>query len=161
MRRIELTQGKFTLVDDADFEALSAFKWCYSGNGYAARSFVKPDGKRTLMTMHRQILEARAGEQVDHIDGDPLNNQRRNLRIVQQSSNMQNVTARSVTGFLGVRPNKKRFCAIIQVQGKRTYLGNFIDAADAAKAYDAAALKAHGPHARLNFPINAVEVTET
>lgn len=78
------------LVDDADYESLNRHRWCLS-NGYAVRG-TESNGIKRRHAMHRQILGLKHGDRrlTDHIDGDPLNNQRSNLRIVTQAQNMQN-----------------------------------------------------------------------
>lgn len=80
MKKIELSQGKFALVDDEDFEWLSQYKW-YFHKGYARRSYrFAKTGKQRGVFMHRDILKLSKKYHTDHIDGNGLNNQRSNLR---------------------------------------------------------------------------------
>ncbi len=84
MKEIRLTQGKVALIDDADFEWLSQWKWRCSRHfrtWYAMRT-VHSLGKTMTVSMHRLITGAKPGEQVDHVDGNGINNQRNNLRFV-------------------------------------------------------------------------------
>lgn len=158
-KEIPLSQGKVALVDDADFDHLSQWKWHVRRQGeqwYASRNVHRADGRRTTLNMHRAIVDA--GElEVDHIDGNGLNNVRANLRVCTPDQNKRNVLLRSVaTGrFKGVTPRKSKgdWQARISINGKKKHLGVFADEIDAAKAYDAAARVHYGEYARLNFPL--------
>lgn len=88
-RWIPLTQGKFALVDEADYEWLNQWNWQLS-NGYAVRSRRIPKGKRQAIYMHRVVCNAPIGTEVDHLDSDGLNNRRSNLRIATTSQNQRN-----------------------------------------------------------------------
>lgn len=145
---IALTQGKVTLVDLEDFTLLSQFKWHLSNVGYACRSY-----KNKKCYMHRLITNAPDGMDVDHINGNKLDNRRSNLRVVTRSQNMANLkSARSKSGYKGVVWNAalKKWQAQIKVNYKNHSLGYFITAIEAANAYDAAALAHFGNCASLN-----------
>lgn len=110
MKRIPLTQGRSAIVDDADYEALTAHSWCLSncsGICYAVRG-CKIEGKHHTVLMHREIMEAPKGMLVDHINGDGLDNRRCNLRLVTDSQNHFNqrkrkkVTSSKQKGFTGI-----------------------------------------------------------
>jgi hypothetical protein len=95
MKRIELTQGKVTFVDDADFEIASQIKWfaMKGKNTHYAASWFGPWKERKLLSLHRFLISPTSKSiYVDHIDGDGLNNQRSNLR---QSTNKQNSANRT------------------------------------------------------------------
>jgi len=109
--------------------------------------------------MHSLLCPCEAGFIPDHKDGDGLNNRRANLRPATYGQNLQNRSAPAKRGgafvqFKGVCWNKRRqkWASYINVGGKRLHLGVHADEADAARNYDAAALKYHGKFARLNFP---------
>lgn len=70
---IPLTRGAATLVDDADYPQLAAFRWHCTAKGYAARVVVHPGGKKQTIYMHRQLLDAPPELQVDHINVDNKN----------------------------------------------------------------------------------------
>lgn len=161
-REIPLTQGYVALVDDADYEWLSQWKWHVAKNKshatpYAHRAIVGTHGKKLLMA--RAILDAPAGLCVDHINGNTLDNRRCNLRLATVSQNTANRHAvrPSSSPFTGVSWNKQRsmWKAQIEHMGKGQYLGLFADEEDAARAYDAAARLHFGEFAKLNFPQEA------
>jgi hypothetical protein len=85
MRTIPLTQGKVALVDDADFDRLDSYNWCahkHCNTWYAVRNGRRNSrGIRPLVLMHRQLLRASSGVDIDHRDGNGLNNRRKNLRV--------------------------------------------------------------------------------
>ena len=105
--------------------------------------------------MHRLILGVLDQDDVDHKDGDGLNNQRRNLRPCTNTQNRRNhkLYKNNSTGFIGVVVDKKKFVAQIFVARERIRLGVFETAEEAAKIYDKAAIKHFGEYASLNFPI--------
>jgi hypothetical protein len=90
-RQIPLSRGLSALVDAADYAWLSQWKWNAHASGrrhhYAARS-VQRDGKRQHVYMHR-LLTGESGE-VDHINGNKLDNRRANLRVVSHPENTRN-----------------------------------------------------------------------
>jgi hypothetical protein len=121
-----------------------------TGGFYAARSM------RGLGSdlMHRQIMNAPENMDVDHIDGQGLNNQKKNLRLVTKSQNNHNfrrLDRRNTTGFKGVnyRPTQRGYKKFRATQGK-THIGFFHTAEEAAAAYDAHVLKIWGEHAATN-----------
>lgn len=149
MKRILLTQGKAALVDNSDYDELCRHAWNYSTpQGYARRK--SRDG---IIYMHRQILDAPAGTDVDHINGDKLDNRRSNLRLVTRTQNLYNMAPRSGTSrFKGVswHAQRNKWAVYIQVDRKSIYLGLFTDEIEAARAYNRAALEYIGEYARLN-----------
>jgi hypothetical protein len=155
-KQIELTRGFVTVVDDEDFKQLSFFKW-YALKGakgvYAARRNV-PGELPTIILMHRLLLNAPDGVEVDHIDNDSLNNTRANLRFATKSQNGASTRRFDDTGQVkrtrGIGFYRGKWTASIKVNGKSIYLGRYETEEAAKNAYDAAALKHFGEFARLN-----------
>jgi hypothetical protein len=165
MREIPLTQGQVAIVDDADYDALSTYRWCAHRDRmtfYADRHASLPDGGRTTVRMHRQILGVAPGVEVDHENGNGLDNRRENIRICTHQENQWNANkwARATSRFKGVswEKSRRRWVAAIRLRGKAqrgrpraVWLGRFTDEESAARAYDAAARKHFGDFAACNF----------
>lgn len=141
------------LVDDSDLPGLNRNRWYRSAKGYAARgSRHVPDMAPGTVTiwMHRQILKALPGLEVDHINGDKLDNRRCNLRLATPSENRHNARGRAnASGCKGVHLIRKTglWEARITAFGKRHYLGHFRSMEEARDAYNAASLKYQGNYA--------------
>lgn len=150
MKKIPLTQGKYAIVDDIDFEYLNQWKWTFT-HGYAYRK----DDKRKNVFMHRFLLQAPKGKLTDHVNGNKLDNRRLNLRLCSPSENQKNQKKNkaNTSGFKGVSWDKerKKWAAYINANGRLYHLGRFSIKRVAAEAYDKAAKKLHGEFARLNF----------
>jgi hypothetical protein len=135
MLEIPLTQGKVALIDDEDLALVSAHKWraMRARNTWYALTRVpdpsKRDGRRTV-GMHRLIMDAPAGVEVDHENHNGLDNQRTNLRLAPDDGNRRNrrVNSNSTSGYKGVCWDKRdrKWRAQIQFDGKRHY-GYFDD----------------------------------
>lgn len=166
MKTIPLTQGKFALVDDADFEKLNQYKWCcmkYDHLMYAGRHFKTPDGKRRCVKMHRFIMGLDAGK-VDHKDRDGLNNQRDNLRVCSSIENGRNRKLQTHSSkFKGVSRRKTApigsswaWQAYARLNKKLVHLGFFGDEKAAAMAYDSFVIKHFGEFASTNQQLRAI-----
>ena len=156
MKEIPLTQGKVAIVDDDMYDYLMQWKWQYTSAGYAARPAPRVRGKshRSIL-MHREIMETPANLEVDHIDGNTLNNSRANLRNCTRAQNMKDRKRRrrNTSGYTGVYVNKmaKKWQAFIRHDDKILYLGLFRDPAEAARIRDAKARELYGEFATENF----------
>lgn len=157
-KEIALSKGKVAIVDDADYEYLSQWKWYAKNCGtvwYAMRG--QRVGKRTKqLSMHRILLDPADDIMVDHVNLDGLDNRRENLRTCTKAENMRNdgIRVNSKSGFKGVHwdKNRQRWVAYITTDGKRKHLGRFDNIEQAVRAYDVAARELHGEFARLNSP---------
>ena len=155
---IKLASGKgVALVDFADYGLVSRYNWSYRYNthdkskGYA-QSWI--NGK--TVSMHRMIMHAQKGQEIDHINGNGLDNRRDNLRFCTHAENARNGKQRANTsGYRGVYWNKRQGNWQVQIrnaEGRLRWLGNFINVYDAAQAYNFAACIYHGKFARYNQP---------
>lgn len=148
-RQIHLRGGGFTLVDEADYERLVQWTWhAHTPTGKAkayVRRHIRVDGHQLRIYMHREILGLKRGDrtQVDHRNGDTLDNRRANLRCATQSQNLHNAPPNkaSTSGVKGVGwvKAKKKWRARIKVQQRRHSLGYFDTKEEAAAAYARAA----------------------
>lgn len=156
MKKIKLTQGKYTIVDNEDFKFLNQWKWTLSSTSHVVRQIMK-NYKGTRILMHRVLLNPPINMVVDHINGNGLDNRRINLRICTRTQNLQNQkrNSKNKTGYKGVfvsvdkRIGKKYINAKIQVNKKQIWLGYFPSFLTAYEAYCKAAKKYHGKFARL------------
>lgn len=160
MKRIELTNNEFSIVDDDDYMKINSLKWRLGkwGKGkYAVRS----NGRKEL-SMHRFIMNPAEGFDVDHINGDGLDNRKINLRICTRSENLRNqrkkisiLGKKPTSGFKGVslcldQKRKKKWAAQITLKDKVFFLGRFETEREAAIAYNQKASLLFGEFARPN-----------
>jgi len=147
MKRIPLTQGKFAIVDDEDYDFLMQWKWYAhrqaDGIWYACRMRSRKKGKRTLIYMHREIAGPDQKKQVHHKDTDGLDNRKEQLQSVTSGLHHYTYKKRknTLSRYKGVWYIKtgtriKRWVARIRIQGKCLYLGYFHTETEAAQAYD-------------------------
>ena len=157
MKRIKLTKGQFALVDNEDFDKLNQWKWQIQNDRrtFYARTRQRIGKKRPSFRMHRVIMKAKKGQQIDHRDGNGLNNQKSNLRFCTRSQNHMNEGPRGGTSkFKGVSWHKriKKWTCQIKSSQRQRHIGYFDNEIEAAKAYDRAAIELFGEFARPNFP---------
>lgn len=148
MKTIKLTKGYEAVVDDADFDYLSQFKWC-SSHGYAVARIIGGNGEQ--MRMHRLILNARENEFVDHIDMNPLNNVRNNLRISDKAQNMRNrgKQTNNTSGFKGIGWDVERNKWKVQLKAGEIFkMKRLKDLNEAQKLYSDWSTEYHGAFAR-------------
>lgn len=157
MKIILLTQGHVVLVDDEDYEKVRNISWRLLRNKKVlyAKGWIKVNDVFESILMHRFILNLSKGDgnQTDHINRDGLDNQRKNLRVCNNTQNSQNRGKRknALSQFKGVGKQGNKWQAQIMLNGKNYYLGLFVDQEAAARAYDNKARELFGEFARLNF----------
>jgi hypothetical protein len=151
--KIPLTRGKVAYVSEEDYERVSKYKWLCMGHGYAARSRRKDEGKKGIVYMHRFILGVEDGE-VDHVDGDRLDNRRENLRLVTHSQNLMNQKPQNgrSSKYKGVYWDEANQSWKVQIKKKNDYriLCGFASEYMASRVYDILALDSFGEYARPN-----------
>ncbi len=157
MKKIELANNReVAIVDDEDFDELSKYTWYLDErkNTSYAKTFVCKDGKRVKTGMHRLIMKAKKGQDIDHRDRNGLNNRKYNLRLcTNQQNSMNRDTNYGTSKYKGVWWHKrdKRWYSGIQLNGKQIHLGSFKDETLAAEAYNIKANELFGEYARLNI----------
>jgi len=161
-RRIPLTQGKFAIVDQQDYERLAKYKWhaarhgrsCYAQRGTGSAKSGKR--KKHLVMMHREILNVGEDKLIDHKNHNGLDNRRANLRAATWEENCWNKRkpkAHCSSRYKGVMWDKRRgkWQAQIGYKSKKIFIGYFEDEKSAARAYDTKARELFGDYASLNL----------
>ena len=155
---IQLTKGYFVLVDRADYEIFGGLNWTalvVARTVYAYCTRRLEDRPKNVL-LHRAIMNAPDGMEVDHCDGNGLNCRRENLRICSLRDNHCNVqksATQTSSRFKGVCWDRarNRWHARVKVHQVTKFLGRFGSEEEAAHAYDKAAKSFFGEFARLNF----------
>lgn len=163
MKIIYTVEGFEILVDDEDFDILNRFRWRaqYSNGGRRKSPVTSLFGHRGVVGPQHLVFGRSCGQGkvIDHIDRNPFNNQKNNLRSISIVANAWNRgkgkgKKKATSKFLGVYHNKRtgKYYAEIQTGKKKNYLGGFVNEVDAALAYDKKAKEIRGEYAFLNFP---------
>lgn len=124
-------------------------KWQYPA------TTIQHSKKKSVLFLHRLVMGAKSGEQIDHINGDRLDARRENLRFCETWQNIANMTIRNDRGsskFKGVHYDAQdgRWRASISFHGRKINIGDYASERDAAIAYNTAAKLLFGGFARLN-----------
>lgn len=151
MKQITLTNNKIAIVDDKDYGLVSKYKWTYRKPGYAHKHI--PKTKSDSISLHRFILNPPKNKEVDHINGNGLDNRRSNLRICSRLENCKNkgFSKNNKSGFKGVHWNKTLKYWVTQVTANGKVFTKYSHTKEvAARKYNELAKKYHGEFALLN-----------
>lgn len=139
-----------TIIDEENYNDLIKYKWSLGKNNYISGSI---NGKKTLL--HRYIMNYTGKDYIDHINNNPFDNRKCNLRIVTPKQNAMNKKSgkNSSSNYIGVYFGKKlnKWYSSIKVDNKKIHLGSFDDEIEAAKERDRATIKYYGEYGNLNF----------
>jgi len=159
MKKIQLTQNKYTIVDDEDYIKLNKWNWHILKGKHTHYAV------RRSMIMHREIMNCPNNKQVDHINGNGLDNRKENLRICNQSQNNANmrISKRNTSGYKGVSWHKecKKWRVRIQINSKMIELGRFSDINDAKNVYDEFSKKHFGEFHSDGIKKENIQVSDT
>ena len=166
---VRVTKGMTAYVDIPDHEDVKAFIWyaslhCTGGDVKAIqRNVVRGQGKRGTEMLHRHICGLKFGDAlcVDHINHNPLDNRRDNLRACTHQQNTLNRTnyKNTPTRLKGITWNKsrKKWASQLRAHGRQHHLGCFPNPVDAARAYDTKAIELFGEFACTNETLGNYE----
>ncbi len=163
---IRLKGGGIALVDDQDAPQILNYRWYLHsvGPNRYARGYKKGNRKGGLLYMHRLVLAAAPDQEVDHINGDGLDNRRANLRICSRSQNNMNRLLKSpgkTSRFKGVYRSGSRWAAELTLNHKRYRLGRFASETEAALAYAEKAAELFGEFAsEVRVPLESEHARE-
>lgn len=151
-------KDKEVIVDSDDYEELSKYNWYIDSNNRVNRNRLKGESYPcSHILMHRQIMKAQKGDSIDHINRNPLDNRKSNLRFCTQSENERNKPKRNykkaTSKYKGVRFKKGRnkcWECRVKFNGKELYLGSFYTEEECALRYNEFALEHYGEFAVLN-----------
>ena len=148
MKKLNLTKSKSAMVDSKMHTVLSNWKWSLHSMGYACRN-----RKGKLILLHRQIMDF-PKLNVDHINGDKLDNRTINLRLCTQAENTRNSKSHkdSTSKYKGVFWNKdtRKWRTRLMFNSKTVLDKCFVSETDAADEYNAQSKIYHGKFAKFN-----------
>lgn len=154
MRAIPLTQGKYALVDDEDYERVSQFKWTAKEATQGCTWYAYRRARGRSIHLHRFILDAPANLHVDHKNHDGLDCRKNNMRLATPLQSTWNRRQRSDSRmqFKGVVRMKGKYTPKVYVGEHQVYFGTYNNQEDAARVYDAVVTRLRGEFAHTNFP---------
>ena len=147
MKEIQLTQNKVAIVDDDDFERISQYNYYFNGKYPCRNKLISKDKYKTWYIHWDVIGKPEIPFQIDHRDGNRLNNSKTNLRMCSNEQNSYNrhILPRNKSGYRGVSwvKNARKWRSQIYFKRKQIYLGLFSSKEDAIMVYNDAAKKYH------------------
>lgn len=144
-------KGIWVKVDFEDLEKISKIKWKYQPSTDSYNQ-VNASLNKTTVLMSRYLLKADKNQYVDHVNGDPTDNRKENIRFCTLSQNSQNRKSLIGRKYKGIYfcKSRKNWVAQISIDGKTRNIGRFKTDKQAAIAYNEMAIKHHGEFARIN-----------
>lgn len=156
---LKITKGQETLIDLEDFKRVAIYRWKASkpskGNKFYAKRNAHVNKKERVLSLSRFIMNAPKELEVDHKNGDSLDNRKCNLRLCTATQNRVSFRSKNEkysSKYRGVSKHRNKWLAQIGIKGKASYIGVFSDPIEAARARDKKALEVYGEFAQLNFP---------
>lgn len=129
-------KGNYFIIDIEDFDKIKEYRWYKNDSGYWIAQMY-PDGKRKLIRMHRFIMNAEKKDTIDHINRNPSDNRKSNLRFCTKHQNGMNTSLQegSKSSVIGVNYYKASDCWEVHIgyKGKSIYLGHFKNIEEAIK----------------------------
>lgn len=153
---LRIKDGK--IIKPLTFSQIAKIRRPKKGRRFLSVDIFPEDQKLKQVFLHRYITNTPKGMEVDHINGNGLDNRKVNLRICTRAENGRNrkMSIKNKSGYHGVHfanteNRKKRWTAMIRFGGKKRYIGRYFTVEEAARAYDEKAKIYHGEYATLNF----------
>lgn len=150
MKKVYTSDGYEILVDDEDYHLFDRYKWMYRSRCVYRIPTIGPGIPRKKLTLTKAIMNTPEGMVVDHINHNPLDNRRENLRICTWDENNLNKRPHKGKRYKGVCFKRKWFYAYIKYRGETHHLGIYKDEKDAAFMRNLAAVHFHGKFAYIN-----------
>lgn len=149
---IRLRNRGYSLIDESDYGPVGELKWFQTVRGYtmSTKTFKQPPKR---LSIHRLVLPTKPGFEVDHINRNPLDNRRSNLRQCTHAQNLTNIVKpRKRMAYRGVYKRSKgaRYEVLFKVNGKPKCFGHYDTELEAAKAYNVFIKQYQGEFAILN-----------
>ena len=144
------------IIDAEDKHKVDRFKWHITRG--KTSFYVGRSTKCNPRLLHNLLIGNFDGTDIDHIDGNPLNNRKSNLRPATRSQNNVNsgINKNNTSGFKGVAKSRDRWLAQTSKKGQHIYIGVFQSKIEAAKAYDKKAEELFGEFAVTNAGLGLI-----
>lgn len=119
-------RGVSVVFNVCDSEIFHSHRWWTDSRGYVMTQVKTPEGKRRTIGLHRLIMGDHACD-IDHINRNPSDNTRENLRLCSRSENCKNTADRKgkTSRFRGVSKSRGKWVVVVRIDGKVTWLGSF------------------------------------
>ena len=147
-----MKNGMIVQIDKEFLPIFRRHRWYFNRiHGYFSTLTKILSGVNEILYMHNLVMGKKSGFDTDHINGDKLDNRKKNLRFCTRSQNLMNKTSMVGTSkYKGVRLKRGKWESNISIDGKKRHLGYFDSEEDAAHMYNMCAALHFGEFARLN-----------